>query len=128
MLGMEQTVKIKKSRTEPIRFTISNKLNNSDRTPYWANRGWKRKGNQFRGRYFVNDKSYLGQMKESPSGRVDLFIKNPPVSKLRKHSHWECFHKKGKGWYFIHLNNGEDINITDGILGVERLLKETENL
>src|SRR4051812_13112916 len=57
--------------------------------PYWEERDWKRKGRNYRGSFQTSFGSWIGQISVSPSGRVDVFIKNPPEV-LQRHPHWHC--------------------------------------
>src|ERR1039458_516741 len=45
--------------------------------------------------------NWHGYVTQSPGGRVEVFIRNPPPA-LERHPHWTCFHKRNDGWFFVH--------------------------
>lgn len=95
--------------------------------PYWRQRGWRMISGKYRGHYSTGDKSFKGEATISNSGRVELFIFNPPDC-LRKHPHWHCFIKKLDGRFFIHNNKNGTFDLSSGIMDVERILKEALEL
>jgi len=91
--------------------------------PYWAERGWTRKGREYSGQYQTRFGNWYGWISESPGGRVETFISNPPL-KLRKHPHWPCFRDRGNGWSFVHPV-AEVPDASAAILAIEKTLRET---
>ncbi|MGZ5506541.1 MAG: hypothetical protein ACXWJX_14155 [Limisphaerales bacterium] len=93
-----------------------------DSRPIWEQRGWTRSGDDYHGYYRTKFGSWNGKAKVSPSGRVELFIRNPPTA-LESHEHWICFRQQWGGWYFIHTNSPV-ADLSSGILAVEQILNE----
>lgn len=91
-------------------------------TPYWKERGWQQQGSDFTGRFQTQFGSWPGYIKISPSGRIEVFIANPP-SKLESHPHWPCFRARENGWYFIHATTPVR-DASAGILSTEKTLTE----
>jgi hypothetical protein len=90
--------------------------------PYWEERGWRRDGGTYAGTYQTAFGSWQGYVTESPSGRVEVFIHNPPPV-LERHPHWQCFNKRNDGWFFVHpVKRVADVSA--GILGVEKTINE----
>lgn len=95
--------------------------------PYWKQRGWKKKFGRYSGYFRTKYGSFRGIADMSPSGRVEMFIKDPPEC-LRNHSHWPCFMLQKNGWYFIHNNRAGDFDLSSGLLDVENILTEAHQL
>jgi len=90
--------------------------------PYWEERGWRRAGRRYDGSYQTAFGSWRGYVTESPSGRVEVFILNPPHV-LQNHPHWPCFNKRADGWYFIHPVT-PIADVSAGIINVEKTINE----
>jgi len=90
--------------------------------PYWEERGWKRAGSKFEGLFQTRFGRWLGRVTVSPSGRLEVFIHNPPAA-LHRHPHWPCFHARATGWYFIHPTTPVR-DVSAGILSVEKTIEE----
>jgi hypothetical protein len=96
-----------------------------DKRPYWEQRGWTCQGGEYCGYYRTAFGSWKGKAKISFSGRIELFIQNPPKI-LENHSHWPCFRSRLGGWHFIHTN--EPItDLSSGILAIENILTEAHS-
>jgi len=90
--------------------------------PYWEERGWQKVGGKYEGMYQTRFGHWFGYVTVSPSGRVEVFIRNPPAC-LEKHPHWACFNKRLDGWYFIHpIKSIADVSA--GIINVEKTITE----
>ena len=93
--------------------------------PYWMERGWVREGREYCGKYFTQFGRWAGRITESPGGRVDTYIAQPPRA-LESHPHWPCFRKREDGWYFVHpVHDVPDVSAA--ILAVEKTLNESFN-
>jgi hypothetical protein len=93
---------------------------------YWEERGWRRNGRIFEGDYQTAHGSWHGCVSESPGGRVEVFIHNPPPV-LERHPHWQCFNKRNDGWFFVHpVTRVADVSA--GILGLEKTITEAYEL
>jgi hypothetical protein len=91
--------------------------------PYWEERGWRREGRAYTGTYQTLFGSWHGYVTVSPSGRVEVFIHNPP-SVLERHPHWPCFNQRSDGWFFVHpVTRVADVSA--GILAVEKTIAES---
>jgi len=95
--------------------------------PYWQQRGWKKTNGRYSGYFRTKYGSFLGKATMSPSGRMEMFIKEPPDC-LSKHSHWPCFMLRESGWYFIHNNRAGHFDLSSGLLDVENILTEAYQL
>jgi len=94
--------------------------------PYWEERGWRNEGGIYTGNYQTPSGSCPGYVTVSPSGRIEVFIHNPP-SVLQRHPHWECFQHRKDGWYFVHPV-WPVADVSAGILGVEKTIAEAYEL
>ncbi|MBX7255924.1 MAG: hypothetical protein K1Y02_06150 [Candidatus Hydrogenedentes bacterium] len=92
-----------------------------DQRPYWQQRSWSRNGPAFYGYFRTQHGSWEGKAEQSPSGRLDLYIRDPPEL-LRFHHHWSCFSKQKHGWYSIHHTKMSDLSAE--ILAIETILME----
>jgi hypothetical protein len=90
--------------------------------PYWEERGWRRQGRRYEGTYQTAFGRWSGYATESPSGRVEVFIRSPP-SALERHPHWQCFNKRTDGWYFVHPVT-PIADVSAGIISVEKTINE----
>lgn len=95
--------------------------------PYWQQRGWKKIRNKYSGYFRTKYGSFEGKATVSASGRMEMFIKEPPDC-LSKHSHWPCFMLRERGWYFIHNNRAGHFDLSSGLLDVENILTEAYQL
>jgi hypothetical protein len=93
---------------------------------YWTERGWIRKGADYTGQFQTRYGSWQGCIRESPSGRVETFIYNPPAQ-LRRHCHWPCFRDRGNFWYFVHPVL-EVPDVSAAIIAIEQTLNEAFTL
>ena len=93
--------------------------------PYWQERGWSRRGNEFFGPYRVHNLSFAGKATESPSGDVEMFIRdgNALANIMAKHHKWSCFFMRPEGWLFVHaFDHIRDVSA--GLIEVEAILAE----
>ncbi len=90
--------------------------------PYWQERGWNKNGGNYTGSFQTPFGQWPGHVTESPGGRVEVFIHNPPPV-LESHPHWPCFNKRDGGWYFVHPVT-RIADVSAGILGVEKTIME----
>jgi hypothetical protein len=90
--------------------------------PYWEEHGWRRERRNYQGNFQTRFGSWAGYVTESPSGRVEVFIHNPPEV-LKRHSHWQCFNQRDDGWYFVHSVR-PIADISAGIINVEKTITE----
>jgi len=90
--------------------------------PYWQERGWRQEGGTYRGNFQTRFGNWAGYVTESPGGRVEVFIHNPP-SILERHPHWNCFSNRGGGWFFVHPAT-RVADVAAGIIGVEKTINE----
>ena len=96
---------------------------------YWQKKGWiKTKINVYQGEFSGGGYNLRGRAEQSPSGRLDLFMFNPPEKLLKKHPHGKCFWFKKDGWYFIHSNNEKYFDLSSAIIQIEKLLEEVGEL
>ncbi len=95
-------------------------------TPYWKERGWQQVDGGFAGMFETAFGSWQGYVKVSPSGRIEVFIENPPVE-LQRHSHWQCFRAREGRWFFIHATTPVP-DVSAGILSTEKTLTEAFQL
>lgn len=99
-----------------------------DNTPLYVRRGWSGTGNIHKGYYRTRFGAWQGRI-ERHGDIFDPYIKNPPVSQLKKHPRWVCCQKqKGNEW-LIHLHKQpSDKDIGSIILYVESLIIESHRL
>jgi len=90
--------------------------------PYWVERGWTRKGNEYFGNYQTRYGSYTGYIEQQNSNSFQFFIWDPP-QELKSHSHWSCFQHRGDNWYNVHMGRRPK-DLSSGILAIERLITE----
>jgi hypothetical protein len=94
-----------------------------DPRPYWQERGWTRERGVYQGDFQTPFGTCQGYGTVSPSGRVEIFIHNPPAS-LKRHPHWPCFRERNSGWFFVHpVSRVPDISAA--ILSVEKTIAES---
>jgi hypothetical protein len=89
---------------------------------YWEERGWRRNGRTYKGMFQTAFGNWQGCVTESPSGRVEVFIFNPPAA-LRNHPHWQCFNQRSDGSYFVHPTTPIP-DVSAGIISVEKTINE----
>jgi hypothetical protein len=92
-----------------------------DTRPVWMQKRWRQQGNEYHGYFRTRFGSWKGRMYVSPSGRVDLFIHNPPDA-LHRHPHWACFSALKDGWYSIHHYGIYELS--SAIVHIESMLAE----
>ena len=90
--------------------------------PYWQEKGWARKGNQYHGNYQTARAVFCGYIAEQRSGYFEFFLYSPS-DQIRRHSHWSCFVDRGGGWYLVHMSR-QPKDLSSGILTIERLISE----
>ena len=90
--------------------------------PYWEEHGWQHQGGTYQGLYQTRFGSWSGYATVSPSGRVEVFIHNPPAV-LELHPHWPCFNQRNDGWYFVHPNK-RIADVSSAIINVEKTITE----
>ena len=95
-------------------------------TPYWKERGWRQLKSDYLGNFQTKFGSWQGYIYVSPSGRIEVYIENPP-SELEKHPHWPCFRARENGWFFIHATTPVR-DVSAGILSTEKTLTEAFQL
>jgi hypothetical protein len=88
--------------------------------PYWKQRGWTLRNGMLVGEYRAGERRVRGTVKLEP---LEVLVHNPPPE-LRRHSHWQCFHSRGDGWYRVHLTI-VPWDPSSAILYIERLLHES---
>ena len=86
-------------------------------------RGWRCKGNAYRGSYACRYGTWEGLIEQ----RGDIFnvlIYKPP-REITHHNKFVCFHRRQNGWWAIHLHHNPRDHDVGAIIGyVERLLVE----
>jgi hypothetical protein len=113
-----------KSQSFPLAHHVP-MLVQRDQRPYWEQRGWTSQGGEYLGYFRTRFGSWKGKAEASPSGRIDLFIQDPPDA-LKGHSHWVCFRSRLGGWFFIHTNEPIE-DLSSGILTIEKILTEAHS-
>lgn len=108
--------------TSPLRPAGPRILVQRNPLPYWEERGWQRNGRTYTGTYQTVHGSWRGKVTESPGGRVEVFIYDPPAV-LESHPHWACFNKRANGSYFIHPVT-PIADVSAGIINVEKTINE----
>ena len=91
--------------------------------PYWQESGWRKVGDEYRGKFVTDEGAWRGNIKEHFFGSCSFFIMDPPDA-LRRSGHWPCFTNKGKGKYLIHFSR-KPKDISSGIMTVEQLISES---
>lgn len=90
--------------------------------PYWEERRWSSQGDSYTGDFQTRYGTWPGCAQVSPSGRLDLFIHDPP-DELWEHKHGACFMKRNNGWYFVHSSTPMQ-DLSAAIIAVETILNE----
>lgn len=90
--------------------------------PYWQERGWVRRGNQYTGSYQTAHGSFRGRIEEERSGRATFHLFEPS-REIQNGGHWACFAPRGNGWYLVHMGR-RPRDVSSGILTIERLITE----
>lgn len=92
-------------------------------TPVAEQRGWKRSRNTWHGSYATSFGTWDGKI-EKRGDVFNVLIKRPPTQ-IQNHPKWQCFSKRQRGWFDIHLHdNPVDGDVSAIIIYVERLLTE----
>ena len=89
---------------------------------YWEEQGWQQKGGKYDGMFQTRYGSWAGYATQSPSGRVEIFIRNPPKA-LEHHPHWSCFNKRKDGWFSVHPTR-PIADVSAAIINVEKTITE----
>lgn len=90
--------------------------------PYWEESGWRRDSGNYIGEYRTLFGKWNGYVSVSPSGRVDVYIYEPPAA-LQRHPHWTCFNPFKEGWYLVHPTAPVK-DVSAGIISVEKTINE----
>jgi hypothetical protein len=88
---------------------------------YWQERGWIWSFHRYIGYYRTSIGAWKGRAEVSPSGKVKLFISDPPEF-LKKHPAWTCFLPRDSHWFVIHTHCSPDLS--EGIMRVEQIIQE----
>lgn len=92
-----------------------------DMESYWQQRKWRKKGDNFTGYFRTLFGSWEGRAEVSPSGRVDIYIHDPPEA-LANHPNWRCFFSRPGGWFLVHHHGAPDLS--SAIMEIERILTQ----
>jgi len=93
-----------------------------DNTPLHIKRGWIRRNNDYRGYYRTQYGAWKGRIVRR-GDKFNVFISNPPIKKLEKHSRWPCFHQdKGKTWRIVLAVNPNDGDVGSIIFYIEKII------
>lgn len=90
--------------------------------PLWEEREWRRNGPEYSGYFRTPYGAYEGRILEYGPDFRKFFIINPPNC-LWRHSHRQCFLRKGDNTYEVHFST-QGKTIDDGIIPVENVLIE----
>lgn len=90
--------------------------------PYWQERGWTHKGNEYTGSYQTPYGAFQGWIQVERSGHINFYLWQPSVE-ISRHSHWTCFQHRGNDWYLIHMAR-QPKDVGSGIITIERLISE----
>ena len=90
--------------------------------PYWQERGWRRKDNEYFGNYQTRYTAFAGYVVQRPGDGIDFYL-YMPSREIQRCSHWACFRHQGNDWYFVHMARRPK-DVSSGILGIERLITE----
>jgi hypothetical protein len=96
-------------------------IKTSKETEYWQDRGWVKRGDEYRG-YFMTDFGRWRGRLEKYRNEFEAFICKPPDF-LMKSSHKQCFLYENDGWYDIHFPEVPS-DPDSAILAVERVIHE----
>jgi hypothetical protein len=95
--------------------------------PYWEETGWWKQGNVYTGRYLTRYGVWDGRIVDQ-AGMFTIFISKPPIGRLKRHPHGQCFVKAGPGTgYQIHLHKSP-LDVSSAIIQVQGLLEEAFTL
>ena len=86
--------------------------------PYWLERGWRRSGNVYEGRYRVNGRSFRGRAEKTGTG-FDFYVEDPPYQISGNH----CFFHRGNGLYFVHFPV-RPRTVSSGLVSVELEIRD----
>jgi hypothetical protein len=90
--------------------------------PYWQERGWKRRGQTYEGRYVTPFGAFTGSISQQSSTDIQFYIQHPPDC-IFNSSHATCFQPRSKGWFFVHMSTRPK-DVSSGIVTIERLLTD----
>jgi hypothetical protein len=94
--------------------------------PSWREKGWVKEGTVYRGKYVTKYGAWDGMIGDR-AGEFEVFIAKPP-QELRKHEHWKCWQKAGKGEIFkLHITE-EAKGVGSVILNVENMINQSFEL
>lgn len=96
------------------------KIVNRIREPFWMQRNWLRRGDEYFGFYRTPYGSYRGEIVCRYIGKIQFYIFDPP-SCLKGHPHAACFFPKGAGKFEVHFSK-KSRTVDDGILAIEQVL------
>jgi hypothetical protein len=96
---------------------------------YARENGWTSQTNnggfEHRGFFRARGLRWEGFIREAP-GRLEFFVKDPPITFIRNSRWGACFHSHPNGWYFVTFVPGETPPDADsGIVAITRVLAET---
>ena len=90
--------------------------------PYWQERGWVRRGNEYHGVYQTPYSNVRGTIDDRGWGDIRFYMFDPPHA-LRRSQHWQCFQPRGKKGFHVHMGT-RPADVSSGIMTVERLITE----
>jgi len=90
--------------------------------PYWQERGWIYRANEYTGSYQTPYVAFQGRIEEGWSGHANFFLYRPS-RQIQKFSHWSCFAPRGNDWYMVHMAR-RPRDVSSGIITIERLIAE----
>lgn len=94
--------------------------------PYWQERGWTRKKNEYTGAYRTPYGSFFGHIEDAGFSQITFLI-YAPSEEIRRHSHWVCFAPRGGDWFMVHMERRPQ-DVSSGIIAIERLITEAYQL
>jgi hypothetical protein len=95
--------------------------------PLYQQRGWIKNDNEAYGYFKTSFGAWSGHIIRR-GDKLNIYIIDPPVEKLKKHPKWLCFTKKSKKTYRLHLRKQpKDSDINSVILYVEKIIEESYN-
>src|SRR5215471_12436251 len=90
--------------------------------PYWQERGWQRRENNYTGAYQGPRVAFYGEIRQHSARDIEFFLYQPS-EQIRRHSHWTCFQDRGQGWFSVHMGTRPK-DVASGIITIERLIAE----
>ena len=87
--------------------------------PYWLERGWLRRGDNYTGNYQTRYGSFRGLVEQR--GSELRFYMFDPSKEVRQGSHWACFQDRGDNLFHVHMSH-RPTDVSSGIISIERLI------